>query len=146
MVGSPLPGIDDQEMVDTHELCNALDDLVRLHPLTGTCGNPIWGNLPQKFNIAISSFQDEFAHIDINDVRLQRCQHAKTGEMGLVLSPYADACILSAWPIQSTRTYESCNLVVILCKAILLIFRDASHCKDQTKAGLMWLVEKYGVD
>jgi Nitrite/Sulfite reductase ferredoxin-like half domain/Nitrite and sulphite reductase 4Fe-4S domain len=54
MVGSPLAGIDDQEMVDTRELCIALNDLVSLDPVTGTRGNPYWGNLPRKFNIAIS--------------------------------------------------------------------------------------------
>jgi ferredoxin-nitrite reductase len=54
MVGSPLAGIDDQEMVDTRELCSALNDLVSLDPITRTRGNPIWGNLPRKFNIAIS--------------------------------------------------------------------------------------------
>jgi ferredoxin-nitrite reductase len=54
MVGSPLAGIDDQEMVDTRELCSALNDLVSLDPVTGTRGNPYWGNLPRKFNIAIS--------------------------------------------------------------------------------------------
>jgi ferredoxin-nitrite reductase len=54
MVGSPLAGIDDQEMVDTRELCSALNDLVSLDPVTGTRGNPFWGNLPRKFNIAIS--------------------------------------------------------------------------------------------
>ena len=47
MVGSPLAGIDDQEMVDTRDLCNALNDLVSLDPVTGTRGNPYWGNLPR---------------------------------------------------------------------------------------------------
>merc|ERR1719183_2148393 len=36
MVGHPLAGIDDQEMVDTREFCNALNDLVSLDPVTGT--------------------------------------------------------------------------------------------------------------
>ena len=54
MVGSPLAGIDDEELVDTRELCNALNDLVSLDPATRTRGNPYWGNMPRKFNIAIS--------------------------------------------------------------------------------------------
>jgi hypothetical protein len=71
MVGSPLAGIDDQEMVDTRELCNALNDLVSLDPVTQTRGNPQWANLPRKFNIAISGSRDDFAHTHINDVGLQ---------------------------------------------------------------------------
>lgn len=71
MVGSPLAGIDDQEMVDTREFCNALNDLVSLDPVTETRGNPQWANLPRKFNIAISGSRDDFAHTHINDIGLQ---------------------------------------------------------------------------
>lgn len=71
MVGSPLAGIDDQEMVDTRELCNALNDLVSLDPITGTRGNPVWGNLPRKFNIAVSGSRDDYAHTHINDIGFQ---------------------------------------------------------------------------
>jgi len=66
IVGSPLAGIDDQEMVDTRELCNALNDLICLDPVTGTRGNPVWGNLPRKFNIAISGSRDDYAHTHIS--------------------------------------------------------------------------------
>lgn len=71
MVGSPLAGIDDQEMVDTREFCNALNDLVSLDPVTETRGNPMWANLPRKFNIAVSGSRDDFAHTHINDIGLQ---------------------------------------------------------------------------
>jgi ferredoxin-nitrite reductase len=71
MVGNPLAGIDDQEMVDTRELCNALNDLVSLDPVTETRGNPMWANLPRKFNIAVSGSRDDFAHTHINDIGLQ---------------------------------------------------------------------------
>ena len=51
MLGSPLAGIDDQEMMDTRDMCNALNDFVSLDPETGTRGNPVWGNLPRKFKL-----------------------------------------------------------------------------------------------
>ena len=148
MVGSPLAGIDDQEMVDTRELTNALNDLVSLDPVTGTRGNPYWGNLPRKFNIAISGSRDDFAHTHINDIGLQPCAHAETGEMGfnVVLGGYmsikrvAESIDSDMW-IPADR-----NSVVTLCEAILRIFRDESERKDRAKARLMWLVEKYGVE
>jgi ferredoxin-nitrite reductase len=148
MVGSPLAGIDDQEMVDTRELCNALNDLVSLDPVTGTRGNPYWGNLPRKFNIAISGSRDDFAHTHINDIGLQPCPHAETGEMGfnLVLGGYmsikrvAESVDSGMW-IPADR-----QSVVTLSEAILRIFRDESERKDRQKARLMWLVEKYGVE
>ena len=148
MVGSPLAGIDDQELVDTRELCNALNDLVSLDPVTGTRGNPYWGNLPRKFNIAVSGSRDDFAHTHINDLGLQPVAHAKTGEMGfnVVLGGYmsikrvAHSVDADMW-IPADR-----NSVVTLSEAILRVFRDEGERKDRSKARLMWLVEKYGVE
>jgi len=148
MVGSPLAGIDDKEMVDTRDLCNALNDLISLDPVTGTRGNPVWGNLPRKFNIAISGSRDDFAHTHINDIGLQPCPHAETKEMGfnVVLGGYmsikrvAHAVDSNMW-IPADR-----NSVVTLCEAIIRLFRDESERKDRQKARLMWLVEKYGVE
>jgi ferredoxin-nitrite reductase len=147
MVGSPLAGIDDLEMVDTRDLCFALNDLVSLDPVSGTRGNPVWGNMPRKFNVAISGSRDDYAHTHINDIGLQPCAHAVTGEMGfnVVLGGYmsikrvAEAVESNMW-IKADR--ES---VVTLCEAVLRIFRDESDRKDRQKARLMWLVEKYGV-
>lgn len=146
MVGSPLAGIDDHEMVDTRVLCNAVNDLVSFDPVTETRGNPQWANLPRKFNIAISGSRDDFAHTHINDLGLQPCVHADTGEMGfnVVLGGYmsikrvTESIDANMW-IKADR--ES---VVTLCEAILRIFRDESERKDRQKARLMWLVEKYG--
>ncbi len=90
MVGSPLAGIDDQEMVDTRPFCEALNDLITLNKETGERGNPVWSNLPRKFNVAVSGGRDDFAHTHINDIGLQPCVHATTGEMGfnVVLGGY----------------------------------------------------------
>jgi ferredoxin-nitrite reductase len=148
MVGNPLAGIDEHEMVDTREICNALNDLVSLDPVTGTRGNPYWGNLPRKFNIAISGSRDDFSHTHINDIGLQPCPHATTGEMGfnLVLGGYmsikrvAESVDSNMW-VKADR-----NSVVTLCEAILRIFRDEGNRKDRQKARLMWLVEEYGVE
>lgn len=148
MVGSPLAGIDDKELVDTRELCNAVNDLVSLDPETGTRGNPMWGNLPRKFNIAISGSRDDYAHTHINDIGLVPVAHAETGVMGfnVVLGGYmsikrvAESIDSKMW-IPADR-----NSVVTLCEAIIRIFRDEGDRGDRQKARLMWLVEKYGVD
>mmetsp|Transcript_15632 Transcript_15632/g.22034 ORF Transcript_15632/g.22034 Transcript_15632/m.22034 type:complete len:609 (+) Transcript_15632:68-1894(+) len=148
MVGSPLAGIDDQEMVDTREFCNALNDLVSLDPVTGTRGNPRWGNLPRKFNIAISGTRDDYAHTHINDIGLVPTPHKDTGVMGfnVVLGGYmsikrvAESIDADMW-IPAER-----EAVVSLSEAILRIFRDEGDRKDRQKARLMWLVEKYGVE
>uniref|UniRef100_A0A7S2UZ54 Ferredoxin--nitrite reductase, chloroplastic n=1 Tax=Fibrocapsa japonica TaxID=94617 RepID=A0A7S2UZ54_9STRA len=148
VVGSPLAGIDDLEMVDTRELCNAINDLISLDPETGTRGNPMWGNLPRKFNIAISGSRDDYAHTHINDIGLVPTPHAESGIMGfnVILGGYmsikrvAESVDADMW-IPAER-----NSVVTLCEAILRIFRDEGERKDRQKARLLWLVEAYGVD
>jgi ferredoxin-nitrite reductase len=148
MVGSPLAGIDEHEMVDTRELCHALNDLVSWDPVTKTRGNPQWGNLPRKFNIALSGGRDDFAHTHINDIGLQPCPHAVTNVMGfnVVLGGYisikrvAEAVPSNMW-IPADRI-----AVVTFAEAVLRIFRDESDRKDRQKARLMWLVEKYGIE
>lgn len=148
MVGSPLAGIDPLEMIDTRELCNALNDLVSYDPVTQTRGNPVYGNLPRKFNIAVSGSRDDFAHTHINDIGLQPAYHAVTGEVGfnIALGGYmsikrvAESVPSDMW-IKADR-----NSVVTVSEAILRLFRDESNRKDRQQARLMWLVEKYGVE
>ena len=126
MVGSPLAGIDDQEMVDTRPITNALNDLISLDPETGERGNPKWGNLPRKFNIAVSGSRDDFAHTNINDIGLVPTVHAKTGEVGfnvevggyMSIKRVAAAIPLDLWiPAEVDAALD-------LSTAILMIFRD----------------------
>ena len=113
-----------------------------------TRGNPVWSNLPRKFNICVSGSRDDYAHTHINDIGLVPTAHAETGEMGfnVVLGGYmsikrvAESIHSNMW-IKSDR-----NTVVTFCEAVLRIFRDEADRKDRQKARLMWLVEKYGVE
>jgi ferredoxin-nitrite reductase len=148
MVGSPLAGIDEHELVDTRPLCNALNDLVSLDTETGTRGNPKFANLPRKFNFAISGSRDDYAHTHINDVGFVPVKHAVTGEMGLnvmlggfmSIKRVAEAIDGNMW------IPANVNSVVAFCEAVLRIFRDEGERKDRQKARLMYLVEKCGVD
>jgi len=83
----------------------------------------------------------------INDIGLQPCPHAQTGEMGfnIVLGGYmsikrvAESISSNMW-VKADR-----NSVLTVCEAILRIFRDEGNRADRQKARLMWLVESYGV-
>merc|ERR1719502_2211887 len=146
MVGSPLAGIDEHEMVDTRPFCDALNDLITLNKETGERGNPVWSNMPRKFNVAVSGSRDDYAHTHINDIGFQPCAHATTGEMGfnIVLGGYmstkrvAESIDMDAW------IPADVGCAVELATAILRIFRDEGDRKDRQTARLMWLVESYG--
>lgn len=147
VVGSPLAGIDECELVDTREICTAIHNMVVIDPVTKSYGNPKWGNMPRKFNIAVSGSRDDYAHTHINDIGLQAVAHADTGVMGfnVVLGGYmsikrvAESLPMNMWIPSDTES------VVTLCEAILRIFRDESDRKDRQKARLIWLVEQYGI-
>ena len=119
LVGSPIAGIDPLEMIDTRELCSAIDSWYT----DGGKGNPEWCNMPRKFNIAISGSRDDFAHTHINDIGFQPCAHEKTGEIGfnVVLGGYfsikriAEAIPMGVWVTPAQ--------VLPLSQVILKMFR-----------------------
>ena len=47
--------------------------------------------MPRKFNIAVSGSRDDFSHTHINDIGLQPCRHAVTGEKPILPEPLAEA-------------------------------------------------------
>jgi len=148
MVGNPLAGIDENEMVDTRPFTNMLNDLVTLDEETGERGNPVYCNLPRKFNICVSGNRDDYAHTHINDIGFQPCVHATTGEMGfnVVFGGYmsikrvAESVSLDIW---IPATLEAARALAV---GTLRIFRDEGDRKDRQKARLMWVIEKYGAD
>ena len=148
MVGNPLAGIDENELVDTRPYTNILNDLVTLDETTGERGNPVYCNLPRKFNIAVEGNRDHYAHTNINDIGFVPTVHAKTGEMGfnvyfggyMSIKRVAESVSCDIWvpaTLEAART---------LSKATLRIFRDEGNRSDRQKARLMWVIEKYGVE
>jgi|EP00900_Chrysochromulina_parva_P009776 ferredoxin-nitrite reductase len=148
MVGSPLAGIDPAELVDTRPYCDALNDWYTIDSATGARGNPKWGNLPRKFNIAISGSRDDYAHTHINDIGLVPVAHKETGAMGfnVVLGGYMSIKRVAASIPMDLWLPAEVEHSVQLCDAILRIFRDEGARGDRQKARLMWLVEEYGVE
>jgi len=148
MVGNPLAGIDENEMVDTRPFCNMLNDLVTLDTSTGERGNPEWCNLPRKFNICVSGNRDDYAHTHINDIGFVPAVHATTGEMGfnVVFGGYMSIKRVAASVSSDIWIPATLDAARALSQATLRIFRDEGNRSDRQKARLMWVIEKYGVD
>mmetsp|Transcript_60493 Transcript_60493/g.100408 ORF Transcript_60493/g.100408 Transcript_60493/m.100408 type:complete len:646 (-) Transcript_60493:523-2460(-) len=148
MVGNPLAGIDENEMVDTRPFCNMLNDLVTLDPATGERGNPAYCNLGRKFNICVSGGRDDFEHTNINDIGYQPCVHANTGEMGfnVVFGGYMSIKRVAASIPCGIWIPATMEAVRAIAEGTLRIFRDEGDRSDRQKARLMWIIEKYGVE
>ena len=64
ITGSPVAGIDANELYDTRELAIQVQNLLT----NNGEGNSAFTNLPRKFNIAIAGCRDNSTHAEINDL------------------------------------------------------------------------------
>jgi ferredoxin-nitrite reductase len=139
ITGSPVAGIDGDELFDTRELCQQVQDMITNHGE----GNSEFTNLPRKFNIAIAGCRDNSVHAEINDIAFIPAFLNETFGFNVLVGGFfsakrCDAAIpLNAWVPPSD--------VVGLCRAILELFRDKGLRANRQKARLMWLIDEIGL-
>lgn len=140
ITGSPVAGLDSDELYDTRELCGQVQDTIT----NGGEGNPAFTNLPRKFNIAIAGCRDNSVHAEINDIAFIPAFKDGTFGFNVLVGGFfsakrCDAAIpLNAWVEPSD--------VVDLCTAILIVYRDRGLRANRQKSRLMWLIDELGVD
>jgi len=140
ITGSPVAGIDADELIDTRELANQVQDMIT----NSGEGNPAFSNLPRKFNIAIAGCRDNSVHAEINDIAFVPAY--KDGNIGfnvLVGGFFSAKRCEAAIPLNA---WASPNDVVDLCKAILTVFRDRGPRVNRQKSRLMWLIDELGIE
>jgi ferredoxin-nitrite reductase len=140
ITGSPVAGLDADELIDTRELADQVQDMIT------NCGegNPAFSNLPRKFNIAIAGCRDNSVHAEINDIAFVPAY--KDGNIGFNVlvggffsaKRCAAAVPLNAWVDKSD--------VVDLCEAILIVYRDRGPRANRQKSRLMWLIDELGIE
>lgn len=139
ITGSPVAGIDGDELFDTRELCQQVQDMITNHGE----GNSEFSNLPRKFNIAIAGCRDNSVHAEINDIAFIPAFLNETFGFNVLVGGFfsakrCDAAIpLNAWVPPSD--------VVALSRAILEVFRDQGLRANRQKSRLMWLIDEIGL-
>jgi ferredoxin-nitrite reductase len=142
ITGSPMAGLDADELIDTRELVQKVQDMIT----NSGEGNPEFTNLPRKFNIAIEGGKDNSVHAEINDIALVPAY--KEGEIGFNVlvggffsSKRCEAAIpLNVW-IPATE-----EAAVGICRAILEVYRDRGLRANRQKSRLMWLIDEIGIE
>ncbi|HAJ62822.1 MAG TPA: ferredoxin--nitrite reductase [Cyanobacteria bacterium UBA8543] len=140
ITGSPVAGIDADELYDTRELCNQVQDTIT----NNGEGNPEFTNLPRKFNIAIGGCRDNSIHAEINDIAF--IPAFKNGVFGfnvLVGGFFSARRCDAAIPLHA---WVSPDEVIDLCRAILVIYRDNGLRANRQKSRLMWLIDEWGIE
>ncbi len=140
ITGSPVAGIDADELYDTRELVQQVQDMI-----TGNSkGNPEFTNLPRKFNIAIAGCPDNSVHAEINDIAfIPAYKNDKFGFNVLVGGFFSAKRCEPAIPLNA---WVEPNQVVALCRAILEVYRDYGLRGNRQKSRLMWLIDEWGLE
>ncbi|MGB3693649.1 MAG: ferredoxin--nitrite reductase [Spirulinaceae cyanobacterium] len=141
ITGSPVAGIDANELIDTRELVQKVQDAIT----NSGEGNYEFTNLPRKFNIAIEGGRDNSVHAEINDIAFVPAY--KDGELGfnVVVGGFfsakrCEAAIpLHAWVAPQVED------VVDLSLAILKVYRDNGSRANRQKSRMMWLIDEWGI-
>lgn len=140
ITGSPLAGIDPDELIDTRGLCRMVQDMIT----NMGEGNPEFTNLPRKFNIAIAGCRDNSVHAELNDIGFIPAYKNDTIGFNVIVggmfSPkrYEASVPLNAWVPPED--------VVAICRAILEVYREQGLRANRQKSRLMYLIDKLGIE
>jgi len=141
ITGSPMAGLDADELIDTRELVQKVQDMIT------NCGqgNYQFSNLPRKFNIAIEGGRDNSVHAEINDIAFVPAY--KKGELGfnVVVGGFFSAKRCEA-AIPMNVWVRPNQEVVDLCQGILEVYRDHGLRANRQKSRLMWLIDEWGIE
>lgn len=140
VTGSPVAGLEADELIDTRGLCRAVQDMIT----NMGAGNSAFTNLPRKFNIAIAGCRDNSVHAETNDLAFipayKNDQIGFNVIVGGMFSPkrYQEAVPLNAW--------VSPDDVVAVCEGVLFLYRNHGLRANRQKSRLMYLIDAWGVE
>jgi ferredoxin-nitrite reductase len=140
ITGSPVAGLDADELFDTRELCQATQDMIT----SGGVGNPAFSNLPRKFNIAIGGCRDNSIHAEINDIAFVPAFKDEVFGFNVLVGGFFSAKRCAA--AVPMNVWVAPSAVVDLCEAILIVYRDYGLRANRQKSRLMWLIDEWGMD
>lgn len=146
LTGSPVSGIDPDELIDTREMLQKVQDMIT----NNGEGNYAFTNLPRKFNIAIEGARDNSIHAELNDLAFIPAY--KNGVLGfnVLVGGYlsaqrcAESIPMGVWiPANEEDAVE-------LSRAILTVYSDNGAKEglraNRGKARMMWLIDKWGLE
>lgn len=139
ITGSPVAGLDADELFDTREMIQELQDKIT----NSGQGNPEFSNLPRKFNIAIEGSRDNSVHAEINDLAFIPAY--RDGELGfniIVGGFFSGKRVAAAVPLDA---WVPPGDVIDFSLALLRLYRDCGLRVNRTKSRLMWLIDEWGV-
>ena len=139
IVGNPLAGIDKDELMDTTELIEQVNNFFLL--------NKDFSNLPRKFKISISASVHNAAHAQINDLAFTPAIKNTEGKEVIGFHVWVGGG-LSATPhlAQKLDIFVKPENVLKVAIGVCTIFRDYGYREKRTRARLKFLVADWGIE
>lgn len=146
LTGSPVAGIDPEELIDTREILQLLQDF-----LTNSGeGNYAFSNLPRKFNIAIEGSRDNTIHSEMNDIAMVPAYRGEELGFNVIIGGYLSAQRAAPGFPMDVWIPAQIDPIIDLCGAILTVYTENGLREglrsNRAKARLIWLVEKWGLE
>jgi len=141
ITGSPMAGLDADELIDTRELVQKVQDMITNYGQ----GNYQFTNLPRKFNIAIEGGRDNSVHAEINDIAFVPAYKEEELGFNVVVGGFFSAKRCEA-AIPMNVWVRPNQEVVDLCRGILEVYRDNGLRSNRQKSRLMWLIDEWGIE
>lgn len=145
ITGSPVAGIDADELIDTRGLCRNLQDMIT----NNGEGNLELSSLPRKFNIAVAGGRDNSVHAELNDLGFIPAYNSVGGEerklgFNVIVGGYfAPNQYVSAIPLDAWVPPED---VIALTKAMMIVYRDNGPRENRQKCRMMYLIDQWGIE
>jgi ferredoxin-nitrite reductase len=146
LTGSPVAGIDPDELIDTREMNQKVQDMIT----NNGEGNYSFSNLPRKFNIAIEGARDNSIHAELNDLAFIPAYRNGVLGFNVLVGGYlsaqrcAESIPLGVWVPAEDQA------VVDFSRAVLTVYNEfggiAGLRASRPKARLMWLIDTWGVE
>lgn len=140
ITGSPVAGIDADELMDTRGLVRNVQDMIT----NNSQGNPAFTNLPRKFNIAIAGGRDNSVHAEINDIAFVPAYRDDQLGFNVLVGGFFSAKRCA--PAISMNVWVDHTQVVAISEAILIVYRDNGSRTNRHQSRMMYLVEEWGVE
>ncbi|GAB4386059.1 MAG: ferredoxin--nitrite reductase [Elainellaceae cyanobacterium] len=144
ITGSPVAGIDANELIDTRGIVRNLQDMIT----NNGDGNLELSNLPRKFNIAVAGGRDNSVHAEINDIGFvpayQNADPTSTLGFNIIVGGYfAPNQYVAAIPLNAWIPPED---VLPFTQATMIVYRDHGPRENRQKCRMMHLINAWGVE
>jgi len=140
ITGSPVAGIDANELIDTRGLCRILQDAIT----NNGEGNLELSDLPRKFNIAVAGGRDNSVHAEINDLGFLPAYKNGTLGFNIIVGGYfAPNQYVTAIPLDAWIPPED---VVGLTLAMMMVYRENGPRENRQKCRMMHLINQWGIE